>query len=233
MTLMKKQLILASLLLSLIFLAGCIGSMKVIEKVSREGTSEVNLEIDFRPLRQIALSMNQTISPEEFDSQLANQICENISSSVNYPLLECKVENAILTAKWRRDKDDPNVTFIKEWGFPYITYYYSLKNPPSTSSPSTYGGSSMIKMEYIIEMPGEIYETSGEKRDNKAVFDLTTHSGEIYVKSRELNLPLVIGASVGVGVVAVLSFFLIRKKKGKVSKESEYEYLYEKYGKAM
>ena len=91
----------------------------------------------------------------------------------------------------------------------------------------------MIKMEYIIEMPGEIYETSGEKRDNKAVFDLTTHSGEIYVKSRELNLPLVIGASVGVGVVAVLSFFLIRKKKGKVSKESEYEYLYEKYGKAM
>ncbi|MBI4159067.1 hypothetical protein HY500_02295 [Candidatus Woesearchaeota archaeon] len=195
-----------SLIAVLLFLSGCGGNLRFYQKISSNGTVSGYMS---GTLDLTELYAQQGIPQESYaaaDAEFKTSMCEGFLDSSNLTNVECDLKYAMLIFSGNTPSEhinESNGFFIKK-GF-FVTEYLFA---PNTSKLISGGNSSQINMSdlakeqnlritFVAEMPGEIYDVEGGQIINDSssykkvveinLMDAMIQGNPISIKSREIN----------------------------------------------
>jgi hypothetical protein len=227
---MHRSLVLSAFLVLL--LSGCI-TMEYEQKVERDGSSVIKQKIDLSAL----LAMGNETGPDPFEN-----ICINITKGETD--ISCTYEKGVVSVAKSYRAADGVYTFTKSSEFPYITYTLEIRKLPQIGQSGGEGAGQMgggdqlgsdfkspdsrpaaasmkaigAKITYTVYMPGEVISAeNGKIVEGKAeydVLDLMDDGEYIVVKSRELDVLMLVGSAVVLlAALAVMGFVVLKLKK--------------------
>ena len=114
------------------------------------------------------------------------------------------------------DRIFSSVNIEKNSGIFYSSYTFNVMLNPQSGNGLDYDVNDVFKVTLSVEMPGEITSTKGGKIEgNKVIFDIAdiTERQEMAATCEENNTGVVIGIAIGLILLAVCAFCLIKCKK--------------------
>lgn len=114
------------------------------------------------------------------------------------------------------DRIFSSVNIEKNSGIFYSSYTFNAVLNPQSSDGLDFDLNEAFKVTLSVEMPGEISSTKGGKVDgNQVVFDIAdiTERQELTATCEENNTVVVVGIAIGLILLAVCAFCLIKFKK--------------------
>ncbi|MCS7109188.1 MAG: hypothetical protein NZ903_00090, partial [Candidatus Micrarchaeota archaeon] len=190
----------------------------VERKIHEDGKTDVKFVANLYNLYSFISQYNESTTIEEFDMQLREELCKNASKSIKIERLnyvECDVKNGVLTLYSSRDEPLTEMEGLKiEKGLFETIYTYELVSMKETVEELNSSSKMMgIKFDYIVEMPGEIIATNGQKiESNKVKFNLLNMNELPYVKSKVMNFTVLAITAILVIIILVAIYLFIKKK---------------------
>jgi len=227
-----KYLLVASVIVSVILISGCI-NLELNQTIRADGTSSVELVYDLSNIADMAQSMNGTGPDVDAIRQNMSVTCNEIGDKTRWSNVQCSVSDDLkITIKGELDLRNSDALVITTTDSK-TTYRYSVKDVYNTLSDVSepqgqeevndeqiqqakqMAAMMNIKMDYTLKMPGKITRADvGEVNDDTVTISLFDLAGRdaVYVESElsaGLDTTIIIGIVVVIIIiVAALAVFL-------------------------